>query len=364
MATIYVKDGIWWMDYTVGPWGHKEKFSQSLHIHATSKGSRKLAEEKKRAKILELQLNPLLEQNHYLLKQAIEDFLLLKKNQTGRANYVSYRSSLIHLSNYFTPRVQVRKIKTLSGYHNYLHTINNNAIKNKELKRKIGTNTIWGYMRNARIFFKWLFDNRFIAVLPEFPKKIKKVKTRRGACPDDVVIGVLNYLKNNGEEHQYLTVLLLYLFGIRPIELCRLKWDDFDWENRQISVYNYKSGEEDTFDIYDTAFKLLSKYRGRKSGKVVVYKGADSMRSFWRTALKNTGVKEHYSIYSIRKAYATAISSESPEVQIQMKLIRHKNYQTTLDSYIFSDKEKRKTVAEAAIGSKFKQKKTKLRKVD
>jgi len=353
MVIIYSKRNILYISWTERDrfTGKMVRLARSLRMK-DSKTNRKIAETYKKEKLKELSVNPVVLRHFYRLEDAVEDFL---KTKTG-VNRVGYKVALDHLGAYYGD-VMVREITDLHGFLDYLKQIN---FRGEKEERKLTTNTLVSYMRSARIFFNFLFTRRFISEKPEIPR-IKKQRTRSLPCPVPVVKVVLDHLKEKMENHdpeddrdyrsQYLSVLILVMTGLRSGELCRLRWEDINFERNFIFVDNTKGNQENQmFTMFPTLVKRLSPYR-KDSGKVVSYQRPDSLR-FWNRVLKELNFP-HYPIKSLRKTFGSEMARISAPREVTQILLRHSDYKTSDEHYVFADLEDLSAYAEAAIGSQF-----------
>jgi integrase len=131
--------------------------------------------------------------------------------------------------------------------------------------------------------------------------------------------------------------MFLRLSGMRVGEAISLKWEDIDFEKDRILIKNSKGKRLDEFPLYYGLKEFLVKFR-QLSGKIFDFKDKDSTK-FWNRALDDIEDLEgrKYTLHQIRKTFATQLVNKNVSVFDAMKLLRHKNINTTLKYYTYAD---------------------------
>ncbi len=108
-------------------------------------------------------------------------------------------------------------------------------------------------------------------------------------------------------------------------EAISLRWEDIDFVNNKIMIKNSKGKRNDDFPLYYGLKEFLNKFR-QFSGKVFDFKDKDSTK-FWNRALDDIEKLEgrKYTLYQIRKTFATQLVNKNVSAFDAMKLLRHKN---------------------------------------
>jgi len=130
--------------------------------------------------------------------------------------------------------------------------------------------------------------------------------------------------------------MTIYSSGIRLNELLSLQvWDiDFD---RNLIIVKMGKRKKDRYSVFSTSLKgVLKKYlkiyypkhylfEGQKGGRY----SASSVQSIMKKAVKNTGIKKHATVHTLRHSFATHLLENGTDIRFIQELLGHKRLETT-----------------------------------
>ncbi|MGE5433074.1 MAG: tyrosine-type recombinase/integrase [Syntrophomonadaceae bacterium] len=228
----------------------------------------------------------------------------------------------------------------------YVHTVTpavNKSLKDTFDKAESSLNTRSVYTRALHSLFEFFVSEGItkqnpINALPVIKKRPKAIQLKE-------IRRMLGYLKEREEYYHtdnrkqsfrqaYDLIKFLALSGFRINEADSLDWTDIDMENRLILVvHNKKENREDLyFPIHKELYEHLLSMNPKPEGKVFdAFQDKRSIRSIWETMNEKLGMD--YNIHQLRKTTATVLSNGAVSHLTVQNFIRHKSFQTTLDSY-------------------------------
>lgn len=178
----------------------------------------------------------------------------------------------------FSKRAQGLTDKSIDSYRNMLHIFidyfgSDRNIATLDLKsvqqfsidlrsRTLSKASVSTYMRNAKIFLRWVSD---VYGLPFDPKKIKIPKSPKKKAhiySDSEIMQIFNSIHSSVPwiaTRNCAMVALMLDCGIRQCELCRLQRSDVDFSNGRMKVYG-KGDKERFVPIGLLALDLLRRY--------------------------------------------------------------------------------------------------------
>lgn len=134
--------------------------------------------------------------------------------------------------------------------------------------------------------------------------------------------------------------------GLRCEELCNLKWDDINFDTRDVYVIEGKGGKNRVTMMDDVASKYLLEYRDGldfkneyvfavKYGNIVKQRTTDSVWRKLKAVAERAGIEEA-NPHKFRHTFATTLYRRGLDVRMIQKLLGHSNIATTM-IYIDSD---------------------------
>ena len=139
-----------------------------------------------------------------------------------------------------------------------------------------------------------------------------------------------------------------YYTGDRLGELLKLQWSEVNFEDREITFLNTKSGSNHRIHMPSALVEMLKdRFHHRVCDRVFPWEGsrlgADLMRRHFRKAQTIAGISHDRCIHSIRHTTGTHLISKGVNVRTVMGVLNHSNINTTLRYAANQDK----TVADA-----------------
>jgi site-specific recombinase XerD len=168
------------------------------------------------------------------------------------------------------------------------------------------------------------------ATLPSSPtwEDVQRLlKTTEGNSPSDIRARAI--------------ILLLAVYGLRSSEVCRLRLEDFDWEQETFRIKRSKLGPTQQFPLVQTVGQALIRYlkevRPQRSTYREIFltlcKPFHPMNSLYNTvALRwaplNVDIK-HHGAHSLRHACATRLINQGMPLKTIADQLGHRNLETT-----------------------------------
>jgi len=321
MASIFAKRDVLHLSYFITDYrGEKHRKTESLKLKDT-RNNRRIAQKIKEEKEFELNRPVQKLLKHRLTLGEGEKLFLVYKKETAERTKVNYRSMFRHLSavvpkNFFVSKIVKEDVEKFKYY----------------MREKLGLkhNTIASYIKDLKTFWNWLIKEKFVSenIVDRIPLKENPIVI----IPPDHFKKILTIFKNRNKKH-YNFLMFLKLTGLRVGEAVSLQWSDIDFASNRIKINNQKGKRVELFPLYPKITEIL-KSLSRDGEKVFDFKDKDSL-NFWKREMKNLGYS--YTLHSIRKTFATDLVNGNVSVFDAMKLLRHRNINTTMKYYTFAD---------------------------
>lgn len=188
----------------------------------------------------------------------IEDFMeYCNLKGLSRKTMKSYEATLKLFSKFIDEEFQIMKISDIKdkhikeyikftkerGKYSYVSddksvVINNPSVR-KDFGKAVSSSTINNYIRNLKVFFNWLFDNRIIKSSPmdkiDFIKVKRKPKDNISDSDFIALIKAIDVTKYH-EYRDYVVIQLIMDTGMRLGETLSLTIDDVDIDRRAILI--------------------------------------------------------------------------------------------------------------------------------
>lgn len=178
----------------------------------------------------------------------------------------------------FSKRAQGLTDKTIDSYHNMLHIFvdyfgsdrNTDSLTFKDIQqfsidlrsRSLSKASVSTYMRNAKIFLRWISDEYGLSFEPKKIKVPKSPKKTTHIYSDGEIQEIFDSIHSPISwitARNCAMVALMLDCGIRQCELCGLKRSDIDISNNCMKVYG-KGDKERFVPIGSLALELLNRY--------------------------------------------------------------------------------------------------------
>lgn len=178
----------------------------------------------------------------------------------------------------FSKRAQGLTDKTIDSYHNMLHIFvdyfgsdrNTDSLTFKDIQqfsidlrsRSLSKASVSTYMRNAKIFLRWISDEYGLSFEAKKIKVPKAPKKKAHIYSDEEIQQIFDSIKSPVPwitARNCAMVALMLDCGIRQCELCGLQRSDVDFFSKCMKVYG-KGDKERFVPIGSLALDLLSRY--------------------------------------------------------------------------------------------------------
>ena len=187
------------------------------------------------------------------VQDAYNEFIFSKRAQGLTDKSIDSYNNMLHIFiDYFGPD---RNIDTLD-----LKSIQQFAIDLRS--RSLSKASVSTYMRNAKIFLRWVSDEYGLSFDPKKIKVPKSPKKNTHIYSDDEIQQIFDSTQSPVlwiSARNCAMVALMLDCGIRQCELCGLQRSDVDFVNRYMKVYG-KGDKERFVPIGSLALDLLDRY--------------------------------------------------------------------------------------------------------
>lgn len=254
---------------------------------------------------------PMEKKNYILLSEAVDEYLHYAETKSART-YETYKDSLkkftafsgnIHLSE-CTPKIIDQFIiycqKTL---RNKPVTINKEL---RQLKTFFNKCIEWEYLKNNPI-----------------KSFVKQDKLPPRVITFEDIKMLLDGVKNPNCK---LFIEMALLTGMRRGELCKLEWQDIDFDNKTIIVRTSKSHRFRYIPMSDYLLGILQPHR-KNIGKLFTF-SPHTISDYFRKLTKRVGV--NCRLHDLRHTFATYLLQSSGNIRVVQEILGHSSLNTTL----------------------------------
>jgi integrase/recombinase XerC len=221
-----------------------------------------------------------------------------------------------------------------------LETINSaklehlDAFKAHELKRGLSPNSVRRAFATYSAFFNKLLAWGLIAKNPMTGfKKPQEIEADIKVWTPEQVRDVCELLPKWAKD----VVLFLERTGLRPVDVERLKWSDFDAVNATVGVYSFKGGQSRR-EVVNLPIEVIGWLRPLRKNRLasdlvfVTNKGnpvtADSLQETVRRSAEKLGFGG-LTVYGLRHTFADSLVNMGIHARDIQLLMRHKKFETT-----------------------------------
>lgn len=185
-------------------------------------------------------------------------------------------------------------------------------------------NTLASYNKTLRIFFNFLVEREYIKknIVPNIKYEPKVVRI----IPDEVMDKILEKARTNPKHYRFL--YFLKETGFRVGEAISLQWEDIEFENKRIVLRNTKGKRDDEFPLTDSLSEFLESFR-QSSGSVFGFQNTFALSWLRKKYFL------HFTFHDIRRTFATKLLANNVNPYKVMKLMRHKDFKTTMQHYTY-----------------------------
>lgn len=157
------------------------------------------------------------------------------------------------------------------------------------------------------------------------------------------------------------------LTGLRIHEVCKLRWENIDWDNARMYVHSDKTNRTDEIPISTDAINLLAWWKDKNNGNEFVFAGERNPHvsrelacTRFREAADRAGLTMTYcrdsrgnkrhrlSTHSLRHFFVTTVHRRTKDVKVAQRLARHVNGKQTLE-YIHPTEQELRAAVEISL---------------
>lgn len=217
--------------------------------------------------------------------------------------------------------------------------------------KKIGISTINNYIRNIKVFFNYLYDNRYISQNPV--ARIKEIKNSRKVVGfiDDINFNKLLKCFDLSKFHEYRDYIISQLIfdtGMRLGETLLIKESDIDFTKRTIFLpAENTKGKKDRYVFFSQEMlKQLRRwlqYKDRYRQSEYVFctnKGKPLQVSNYETNFKKygerIGLKEIHP-HMLRNNFAKRFLMQGGDIYTLSRILGHSSVKVTEEAYLDLD---------------------------
>lgn len=190
----------------------------------------------------------------------------------------------------------------------------------------------------ALIYFalKFLYKNYLKSHIMDDLKLPKKEKYLPVVLTKDEVKTLFDATKNKRDK---LILELLYSTGLRVSELCSIKCDSLDYDEKTAKVVSGKGNKDRIVILSDKWIEEYNKYRqkyNRKHNSEYVFAklngkplSVDTIQRIVKESARVAGIKKHISPHSLRHSFATHMLEAGENLRTIQTLLGHASIATT-----------------------------------
>ena len=254
------------------------------------------------------------------LNQAIEETeKRLKIKRYSKSTIKTYKSLLINFFNYYS-ELEIDKINRDDIQLYLLHLIDAGY---SESMQNQAINAI-------KFFYENVLDHPRTIYKAERPKREKRLPT---VLSPSEVRSILNQVKNT--KHKTILVVI-YSSGLRISELLNLKINDIDSNRMLIHIKGSKGRKDRLVILSEVALKMLRNYYIEYKPKTWLFEGVNgsqysttSCRAILGRAVKNSGIKKHVTLHTLRHSFATHLLENGTDLRYIQSLLGHSSSRVT-----------------------------------
>jgi integrase len=165
--------------------------------------------------------------------------------------------------------------------------------------------------------------------------KIKKFSETRGRVrflSDDERKNLLKACQEASYKPLYLIVVLALSTGARKGEIMKLKWQDIDFERRQIVLHETKNKERRVIPLTGHAYELMKEHaKVKRSDTELVFPSSKGDKPYeikkpWLKAIKEAGIKD-FRFHDLRHSAASYLAMNGASLAEIAEVLGHKTLQ-------------------------------------
>jgi len=270
-----------------------------------------------------------------------------------RVKLSTYDGYEYQVSKYLSPHFKEKRIEEITCNDIQIFV---STLKNEKTKEALSANTVHGIIRTMSYFYDYCVEREMVAKNPclkvILPKKKQKKITTFTKREKRML---LRTIREEDKPRSYL-VLTALITGMRLGELCSLKWNSIDMENKLIHVQttNRRIYTEQKTEVVTTSPKTGHSVRTIPISKALmtVLKKLESLNSeyvFPKTNGKcydNRGIQKYFRLllkdlkiegknfHTLRHSFATTAIETKMDTKTLSMMLGHSNVATTMNLYV------------------------------
>ena len=294
--------------------------------------------------------------NEKKFETVAEAWLKSKKNSVKLSTYYNYSYSV---EKYLYPEFAGKDITKIRDCNDFID----------DLLDTLAPKTVRDIISKLNSIFKYYEDEKNVKLkikkmsLPKLVKRKIQILSKKEKYKLEKYCLEENNLKTLG-------ILICLNTGIRIGELCALKWENINLEERKIYIKKtiervYIKKEKKTKIIIDTPksnssireipinnklYEILKKMKGKSKKNEYVLTGSDThyieprnYQYHFKVILKKSKIKASYKFHALRHTFATICIEIGMDIKSLSEILGHADVSVTLNVYVHSsDKLKRK----------------------
>lgn len=278
-------------------------------------------------------------------KLYIEEFLDYLKFEKGLSEYTlrAYRVDI----NEFIHKIN-KKVEEIIKEDIFVYI--------EDMKSKFKNNTVLRKLSSIKMFFKYLYMNKYIKKDPTNSiKAVKRQKRLPEVLAEEDFNKILETFNHEPEQRRsYMILKLLLATGARISEIINLEIKDVeDNEYKYIKVLG-KGSKYRFIPIYDEIAQELKKYievdrnliKSRKKD-FKIFSGIDRTRFYLelKKHAEQAGIQKRVYPHLVRHSIATLLLKNGADIRVVQEILGHANI-TTTEIYTHVEKSKLKSIYE------------------
>ena len=191
-------------------------------------------------------------------------------------------------------------------------------------------------------FFVWCIKNQYIPSNPAAGIKNLKENKRYFVATDSQLKKISKFLKEKETllPQECYFIGLMISTGCRPSEIYLRKWNDLDWNTKQLKHVDTKTGQR-SIDLSDTAIDLFKRLKPHTHdhshycfpSRYNMDKPRKNFRNFWYELRDTCGLQKTDQMRDLRHHFASITLAESKDIATVSALLGHSTVTTTSKHY-------------------------------
>lgn len=237
------------------------------------------------------------------------------------------------------------------------YTLIMKLLENKALE--LSTSSMQGLIAILKNVFNFCYNNAYIDRMPFNELKIagkdaSKINNTNKIIDSDT----FNLMISDAEPYYKVAFYIAYYTGCRLGEVLALTWDDIDFDNNTIMVNKSLYLDPITKELIISSTKtktsnaiipladqlkdILIEWRGESSCNIIVNRDGDYISpSLVKAKIRrfNNKYKRHVTFHMFRHTYTTNLYMNGIDPKTAQRLLRHKDFNTTMSIYTHLENE-------------------------